>query len=208
MTRAGRRLLLVIAALLVVAVALTAVGLVASPRWLRGLQWHLDIDQAMDTVGVAPGMVVGEAGAGDGYFTLPLAKRVGPGGAVYANDISRRSLAELERDAKRDGLANIQTVVGDVDDPRFPRRDLELVVIVHAFHDFDKPVDWLVNLKKYLRPRASVAIIDRDPAKGAESHFWPRDRISRYADEAGYTLVKSADAETAHLVMVFTPRAS
>ena len=45
-------------------------------------------------------------------------------------------------------------------------RDLELVVVVRAFHDFDKPAEWLVNLKKYLRAGANVAIIDRDPEKG------------------------------------------
>jgi ubiquinone/menaquinone biosynthesis C-methylase UbiE len=205
MTLEGRIRLLVIAPILVTAAAITATALVAAPPWLPRLQWHLDIEQALNVVGVTPGMVVGEAGAGEGYFTLPLARRVGATGAVYANDISQRSLAALERDAKRDGLANVQTVVGDVDDPRFPRRDLELVVVVHAFHDFDKPVEWLVNLKKYLRPGGTVAIIDRDPARGAESHFWPRDRIAGYAEKAGYRMVKSADADTDHLILVFTP---
>lgn len=205
----ARRLKILAWASAVLIVAVLGVTAVAGPScWLRSPQWHLDIEQALDTIGAAPGMVVGEAGAGEGYFTLPLAKRVGPQGIVYANDINRRSLGYLEQDAKRDGLGNIKTVVGDVDDPRFPRRDLELVVVVHAFHDFDKPVEWLVNLKQYLRPGARVAIIDRDPAKGAESHFWSRDRIAGYAQQAGYRLVKSADADTDHLILIFTPVSS
>jgi ubiquinone/menaquinone biosynthesis C-methylase UbiE len=209
MERARRLRLIVWTSLVLLTTVIIGVTIAAGPpAWLSGDQWRLDIEQALNAVGVVPGMVVGEAGAGDGYFTLPLARRVGPRGAVVANDISRRALASLETRARDEGLNNVQTVAGDVDDPRFPRRDLEVVVVVHAFHDFDKPVEWLVNLKKYLRPGARVAIIDRDPARGAESHFWPRDRIRGYAKDAGYDLVTSADADTDHLIMVFTPRSA
>ena len=172
---------------------------------LRADAWNLDIERAMDVVGVAPGMVVGEAGAGDGYFTLPMARRVGSAGAVYANDISGRALERLESNARREGLANIQVVVGDVDDPRFPRRDLELVVIVHAFHDFSQPVEWLRNVRTYLRPGATVAIIDRDPAQGGDNHFWPRDRILGYAEKAGFEPVKVVDDVSRHLIIVLKP---
>jgi len=160
----------------------------------------------MDAVGVAPGMVVGEAGAGDGYFTLPMARRVGAEGAVYANDISRRALDRLESNARRERIDNIHVVEGDVDDPRFPRRDLELVVVVHAFHDFSQPVEWLRNVKKYLRPGAAVAIIDRDPGQGAEDHFWTRERILGYAASAGFGPVKVVDGISRHLIIVITPQ--
>ena len=167
--------------------------------------WDLDIERAMDAAGVAPGMVVGEAGAGDGYFTLPMARRVGAAGAVYANDISRRALDQLKSNARRERLDNVHIVEGDTDDPRFPRRDLELVVIVHAFHDFSQPVEWLRNARQYLRPGAAVAIIDRDPGQGAETHFWPRDRILGYAEKAGFEPVKVVDAVSRHLIIVIRP---
>jgi ubiquinone/menaquinone biosynthesis C-methylase UbiE len=167
--------------------------------------WNLDIERAMDAAGVAPGMVVGEAGAGDGYFTLPMARRVGAAGAVYANDISRRALDQLQSNAKRERLDNVHIVEGDTDDPRFPRRDLELVVIVHAFHDFSQPVEWLRTVKQYLRPGATLAIIDRDPSQGAEAHFWPRDRILGYAEKAGFEPVKVVDGISRHLIIVIRP---
>jgi ubiquinone/menaquinone biosynthesis C-methylase UbiE len=160
----------------------------------------------MDVAGVGQGMVVGEAGAGDGYFTLPMARRVGPSGAVYANDISRRALSRLQAAAKRGQLDNIHIVEGDVDDARFPRRDLELIVIVHAFHDFTQPVEWLANAKKYLGPGAAIAIIDRDPAQGGDSHFWSRERILRYAEEAGFEPVRIVDDISRHLIVVVKPR--
>ena len=174
---------------------------------VRAASWDLDIERAMDVVGVAPGMVVGEAGAGDGYFSLPMARRIGPEGAVYANDISRRVLSQLESNARREQLDNVHVVEGDVDDPRFPRRDLELVVIVHAFHDFTQPVAWLRNVKTYLRPGATVAIIDRDPSQVGDSHFWPRERIVRYAEEAGFEPTKVVDSISRHLIVVIKPRA-
>jgi ubiquinone/menaquinone biosynthesis C-methylase UbiE len=209
MSRFAPTRLVALASVLLVAglVALRAAAVPPSPASSPAPQWHLDIDKAMDAIGVAPGMVIGEAGAGEGYFTLPMARRVGPTGIVYANDISTRALRTLEEHSTRDGLANIRTVVGDVDDPHFPRRDLELVVVVHAFHDFGHPVEWLVNLKAYLRPGATVAIIDLDPAQGAESHFWSRERIERHANEAGYELTKAVDDVSQHLILVFTPKA-
>jgi ubiquinone/menaquinone biosynthesis C-methylase UbiE len=172
---------------------------------IRALSWDLDIERAMDAAGVAPGMVVGEAGAGDGYFTLPMARRVGAAGSVYANDISRRALDRLQSNARRERLENIHIVEGETDDPRFPRRDLELIVVVHAFHDFSHPVAWLRNARKYLRPGAAVVVIDRDPGQGAEDHFWPRERIVRYAEEAGFEPVKLVDDISRHLIIVFTP---
>ena len=208
MARFAPTRLVAIASVLLLA-GLVALRTEAVPAWPASSpapQWHLDIDKAMDAIGVAPGMVIGEAGAGDGYFTLPMARRVGPTGLVYANDISTRELRSLEQHSTRDGLANIRAVVGEVDDPLFPQRDLELVVVVHAFHDFSHPVEWLVNLKAYLRPGATVAIIDRDPAQGAESHFWSRERIERHAAEAGYGLTKAVDDISSHLILVFRPK--
>ena len=204
----GRRTGLVIialVALLVGGVAATGYGGRALAV-LRAQSWNLDIDRAMDAAGVAPGMVVGEAGAGDGYFTLPMARRVGPSGAVYANDISRRALDRLQAEARREQLDNIQIVEGEVDDPRFPRRDLQLIVIVHAFHDFGQPVEWLRNARNYLRPGATIAIIDRDPAQGGERHFWPRERILGYAAEAGFAPVNVVDTISRHLIIVIKPQ--
>jgi ubiquinone/menaquinone biosynthesis C-methylase UbiE len=166
-------------------------------------EWNLDIERAMDAIGLTAGMVVGEAGAGDGYFTIPMARRVGPTGTVLANDIRKEALESLDSRRATERLSNIQTVVGAVDDPLFPRRDLQLVVVVHAFHDFSSPVEWLVNLRKYLQPGATLAIIDRDPAQGAESHFWPKQRIVGYARDAGYVLAKTVDDISAHLILVF-----
>ncbi len=208
MRRAVRYGLLPVVALVVVAAAGSGVYHAVAPRLAAAL-WDLDIERAMDAAGVGAGMIVGEAGAGEGYFTLPMARRVGSGGAVYANDISRHALDSLAANAKRERFSNVQTVEGTVDDPLFPRQDLELVVVVHAFHDFSRPVDWLVNARKYLRPGGAVVIIDIDPSQGhRDTHFWPRERILEYAASAGYEKVKLVDNISKHLIMVLKPRAT
>jgi len=206
MRRAVRFGLLPVVVLAVAAAVGVSAYSAVAPR-LRAISWDLDIERAMDAAGVVPGMIVGEAGAGEGYFTLPMARRVGLAGAVYANDISQRALTSLAATARREQLSNVHTVEGAVDDPLFPRKDLELVVVVHAFHDFSRPVDWLVNLKKYLRPDGAVAIIDIDPAQGSrDSHFWPRERILGYAATAGYEKTKLVDDISKHLIIVLKPR--
>ncbi len=208
MRRAVRFGLLPVIVLVVIAAAGSGVYHAVAPRLAAAL-WDLDIERAMDAAGVAPGMIVGEAGAGDGYFTLPMARRVGREGAVYANDISRRALDSLDANAKRERLSNVHAVEGTVDDPLFPRQDLELVVVVHAFHDFSRPVEWLVNARKYLRPGGAVAIIDVDPTQGRrDTHFWPRERILEYAASAGYEKIKLVDDISKHLIIVLKPRAT
>ena len=149
-------------------------------------------DKVMNAIGLKPGMVVGEAGAGDGYFTFKMIERVGESGKIYANDISTRALGRLEARAKREGYKNIETVMGEIADPKFPEK-VDIVVIVWAFHDFTEPVAWLENLKKYLKPGATVAIIDGDPVKLGTHHNWPREKVIAYHEKAGYELIKIVD---------------
>lgn len=201
-----RRIRAAVAALALTVVVGVALGAITAAR---ACQWRtLNTEKAIDAIGLAPGMIIGEAGAGDGYFTFPMIRRIGSTGAIYANDIDERSLTRLRSRSEREGHTNIHTVVGRTDDPRFPRKDLEMVVVVHALHDFDKPVEWMVNLKKYLRPGATLVVIDIDPERNHDRHFWPRARILDYASQAGYELVKIVDDPVEHMFVILKPRPS
>ncbi len=116
-------------------------------------------EKVMDLAGVEPGMVIGEVGAGEGYFTFKLSGRVGENGKIYANDIVERVLRSVRRRCERDGITNIETIVGEVDDPLFPEVALDRVFIVNAFHDLARPAgacldagrgsgeDWRVQIR-------------------------------------------------------------
>jgi ubiquinone/menaquinone biosynthesis C-methylase UbiE len=151
-------------------------------------KWHQP-DKVMDLVGVKPGMVIGEVGAGHGYFTFKLSQRVGESGKVYANDISKSALKYLRDRCQREGVANIETILGEVENPLLPK-DLDMAFIVNAFHDLSRPVELLNNLSFSLKPEALVVILDRDPTKFRydTDHFLTREEVLEKIEESVFEL--------------------
>ena len=121
-------------------------------------------EKLLNIAGIKPGMSVGEAGAGSGYFTFYISRRVGDRGKVYANDIDEGSLQSLTDRCEREGVENIETVLGEIADPCFPVSDLDIVTMLYAFHDFTEKEQWLRNVKKYMKEDASLVIFDGQDA--------------------------------------------
>jgi SAM-dependent methyltransferase len=97
--------------------------------------------QVMDTLNVADGTKVVDLGAGGGWFTVRLARRVGPYGRVYAVDVQRLMIEAIQRRVQREGYTNVTPVHGDEDDPRLPADALvDAVLIVDAFPEMRDPV--------------------------------------------------------------------
>jgi arsenite methyltransferase len=117
-------------------------------------------DQVMDVLGIADGSIVAEVGAGGGWFIVRLARRVGPQGLVYAEDIQEQMIESIERRMTREGLRNVRTVLGKPDDPRLPENALDAVLIVDSYPEFEKPVDLLRAVKAALKTNGRVAIVD------------------------------------------------
>jgi len=175
----------------VLAIAICFVAGVATPclGWGDREDWQPP-EKIMDAIGVKPGMRVGEAGAGRGYFTFPLARRVGPRGVVFANDISRASLDVIRRRADREGLGNVRIVEGVVDDPLFPEKDLEMIVMVYVLHMLERPIPFLRNLRAYLRPGGWLVIIERKTGieRAHAPAFMTNRQILEMVGETGYAL--------------------
>ena len=149
-------------------------------------------EKVMEATGVKPGMVIGEIGAGHGYFTFWLAQGVGETGKIYANDIDSSALAAIERRRANEKVMNIETVLGTVEDPRLPAGALDMVFMVNAFHDLARPVELLANLLPSLKPGATVVIMDRDPAKVSDSarHFLTRAQVEEIVGRSVFEMVK------------------
>lgn len=149
-------------------------------------------EKVMEATGVKPGMVIGEVGAGRGYFTFWLARGAGETGKIYANDIDRSALSYIERRYADEKVANIETVLGTVDDPRFPLASLDMVFMVNSFHDLERPVELLANLRPCLKPDATVVLMDRDPAKVSDPsrHFLTRAEVEETVGRSVFELVR------------------
>ncbi len=151
-------------------------------------------DQVMDALGIADGLVVADLGAGGGWFTIRLARRVGPNGLVYAEDIQRQMIEAIERRVEREGLRNVRPVLGTAVDPHLPQGSIDAVLIVDAFHEMEAPVQLLRNLVKALHRSGRVGIIDfrsdgGGPGPEADERVNPAVIIAR-AQEAGLRLLR------------------
>jgi ubiquinone/menaquinone biosynthesis C-methylase UbiE len=149
-------------------------------------------EQIMDSVGVKPGMIIGEVGAGRGYFTFPLAKRVGEKGKVYANDISTSSLDEIKARLTRENIKNIIPVLGETEDPLFPQKNHDMIIMVYVLHMLEKPVELMENLKKYMTPETQLVIIERnsDTDRAHYPSFMSKKQVLEMIDKSNYKLVR------------------
>ena len=136
-------------------------------------------EQVMDALQIAEDSVVADLGAGGGWFTVRLARRVGPHGWVYAEDVQRLMIEAIQRRVQREGLLNVKTVLGGYDDP-FPglaADTFDAVLIVDTFHEMDHPVVLLRNVARTLKPSGIIGIIDYQQGEGGPGPD-PEDRVA------------------------------
>jgi predicted methyltransferase len=123
-------------------------------------------DEIMDVLGVADGAAVADIGAGAGWFTIRLARRVGPNGVVYAQDVQPEMLGAIRRRVAREGLRNVQTRLGSDSSPNLPARMLDAVLVVDVYPEVTDRVAFLRNLSAALKPGGRIGVINYRPGRG------------------------------------------
>ena len=116
--------------------------------------------RVMDALGIADGSAVADVGAGGGWFTVRLARRVGPNGLVYAEDVQRQMIDSIQRRVQREGFRNVRIVLGQDDDPRLPAAALDAVLIVDAYHEVQDRIGLLRAILAALKPTGRLGIVD------------------------------------------------
>ncbi len=172
---------------------------------------QFNVEKGLDTVGIKPGMTVGEVGAGWGYLVFKLARRVGPSGTVFANDIDPSALTILRERALEKGFHNITTILGTEDDPRLPKGALDMIFMHDTIHLLDKPVELFNNLAPCLKRGGRLVVIEWEREKGlldrSGTRIHPREfRTTReFLELFGQTVfqVDRVDGTTLPYLMIF-----
>jgi SAM-dependent methyltransferase len=140
----------------------------------------------MDELRIAEGSIVADLGAGGGWFTIRLGRRVGPNGLVYAEDIQPQMIDATRRRAQHERLTNVRTVLGTPSDPRLPRK-IDAVLIVDAYREIEDPIVLLKNVQRSLNPQGRLGVVDFLPGGGGPGPA-PDERVTPD------TVVKAAEA--------------
>jgi SAM-dependent methyltransferase len=163
-----------------------------------------EAERVMGLLGVKPGLTVADIGAGSGYYTVRLARRVAPPGHVYAEDVVPEYLGHLAQRVRSEGLTGTVTLVrGDPHDPRLPPGSLDLALLVHMYHEVQQPYGLLWNLRPALRAGAKVGIIDA--RKQTAAHGTPPDLLRCELAAVGYRETGFYDLQEGTYLAVFVP---
>lgn len=151
----------------------------------------LQPNRIMDVLGIKEGSHVADIGAGSGWFSVRAARRVGSSGVVYAEEINGEFVKHIDERAKREGLANIRTILGKEDDPLLPAKSIDAVLLLKTYHEVAQPIRLLKRIREAMKPAGLLGIIDRD-GKG-DDHGVNSELIIKEVESAGFALVDKHD---------------
>lgn len=151
-----------------------------------GREQRLQIDRVMDLLRMTHGKSVADIGAGSGWFSVRAARRLGPNGVVYAEEINPAAINYINNRAEKAHLGNIRTVLGSPTDPRLPEASIDAVMMLKVYHEIARPVELLEHLKPALRPGALVGVIDKNGNGSGTDHGLPEETVVREMAAAGF----------------------
>lgn len=117
-------------------------------------------DKLLPLLGLKPGMIVADVGAGSGYFSFPMAQQVGPTGKVLAVDIQKEMLAIIRQRMKTRKVTNIEPILGTVTDPKLPQGKVDLILLVDVYHEFSHPYEMGQAMVRALKPGGRLVFVE------------------------------------------------
>lgn len=142
----------------------------------------------MDLADIRPGMTVADIGAGEGYYTVRLAERVGKDGRVLAQDIDQDALRRLGSRVEAERLDNVSIKLGAIDDPHLPANSFDRIFMVHMYHEVSEPYAFLWRLRPALREGGQVIVVDVD--RPTDQHGIAPALLFCEFQQVGYRLVE------------------
>ena len=142
----------------------------------------------MDLAAIGTGTTVADIGAGEGYYTMRLAERVGAKGRVLAQDIDPEAVRRLGARVERERLDNVSIKLGAADDPRLPANSFDRVFLVHMYHEVSEPYAFLWRMRPALKQGGQVIVVEVD--RPTDQHGFPPTQLFCEFQAVGYRLVE------------------
>jgi tRNA A58 N-methylase Trm61 len=168
----------------------------------------LKIDYLISSLGLKPGTVVADIGAGPGVLTVPIAKAVAPG-KVYAVEIDQEFLDHIRDKAREGGAANVVTVLGAFVDPKLPARDADVVLFHDVLHHIKDRAGYLKATAAYVKPGGRIAIVELPPDgshKDEPELVVSKDQVKGWMADAGFAPVQEFDGLPGKWFVVYARR--
>jgi uncharacterized protein (TIGR01244 family) len=158
-------------------------------------------DKAIQFMGLKDGDIVADIGCGNGFFTLRLAKKVGPHGVVFAVDVQQGMLDQLNKRQKELNISSVYPILGQFEDPLLPPGKVDWILLVDAYHEFSNPKAMLARMKNCLAPGGRIALIEyrgeqsrsKSPRPIPPDHAMTVDQVISEWHPAGFELVTSVE---------------
>ena len=190
-----------------------AMGVAGAP-WLvrdeREAEEHPD--QALDELKIRKGSIVADVGAGVGYMSWRLAARVGPVGRVYANDIQPQMIELLKKNMAERQITNVVPVLGEPDDPRLPLGQMDLVLLVDVYHEFEQPQKMLRHIRESLKPDGRLVLLEyraEDPKVPIlPLHKMTVEQVKTEIEPEGFRLDQVIESLPRQHIIIFKRKAS
>jgi SAM-dependent methyltransferase len=164
-------------------------------------------DHVLDVLHVAEGQVVADVGAGSGYFSLRIAKRVGARGRVLATDLQPEMLAMIREKTDAAKITNVLPLLATPTDAKLPRGEVDLVLMVDVYHELPKPAETLAQVHDALRPGGRVALVEyrgEDKALPIKpEHKMTLPQIRKELEASHFTFVTSDESLPSQRIVVF-----
>jgi ubiquinone/menaquinone biosynthesis C-methylase UbiE len=152
-----------------------------------------EAEQVMALAGVKPGMSVADVGAGEGYYTVRLARAVGRSGRVLAEDIDPDAIDGLGDRVQRERLDNVAVKLGTPTNPMLPTRSFDRIFLVHMYHEVTEPYAFLWHLREGVKRDGEIVLVDSD--RPVKNHGIPPKQADCEFRALGLTPVRSASLE-------------
>lgn len=164
-------------------------------------------DEMLAALDIQPGMVVADVGAGAGYHAIRLSKLVGPKGRVLATDVQPQMIRMLERNARAARATNVKPILCTADDPKLPKGEVDLILMVDVYHECSKPRETLAGLRAALKPGGRLVLVEfraEDPEVPIKpEHKMTVAQVRREIEPAGFAFRELHDFLPWQHILVF-----